>query len=115
MTPSKLTSMADAIARFVPGGASVCMGTALEAAIRIARLHAIAGLRDAAAEIDGEAIRAALAAVRAELEAIKGIKSTLTSIARGTADVQATLDRLREGILARIAEAETEIRRQPVA
>jgi hypothetical protein len=84
---------------------------ALEAAIRLARLHAIAGLRDAAAEIDGEAIRAALAAVRAELDAIKGIKSTLTSIARSTASVQATLDGLRDGILARIAEAEAEIRR----
>ena len=83
----------------------------LDAAIRLARLHAIAGLRDAAAEIDGEAIRAALAAVRTELEAIKGIKSTLTAIAKSTTSVQAVLDDLREGILARIAEAEAEIRR----
>src|SRR6478672_12392330 len=33
----------------------------LDAAIRLARLHAIASLRDAASEIDGEAIRAGLA------------------------------------------------------
>ena len=83
----------------------------LEAAIRLARLHAIAGLRDAAAEIDGEAVRAALAAVRAELEALKGIKATLTSIARSTTGVQASLDAIRDGILARIVEAETELRR----
>jgi glutaconate CoA-transferase subunit A len=41
MTPSKLTSMSDAIARFVPAGASVCMGTALEAAIPFAAGHEI--------------------------------------------------------------------------
>jgi hypothetical protein len=83
----------------------------LDAAIRLARLHAIAGLRDAAAEIDGEAVRAALASVRAELEALKGIKATLTSIARSTTGVQASLDAIRDGILARIVEAETELRR----
>jgi len=83
----------------------------LDAAIRLARLHAIAGLRDAATEIDSEAIRAALAAVRSQLEAIKGIKATLTSIAKGSIGVQAALEELREGILARIAEAEAEIRR----
>jgi hypothetical protein len=83
----------------------------LDAAIRLARLHAIAGLRDAAAEIDGEAIRAALVAVRSQLDAIKGIKATLTSIAKGSIGVQAALEELREGILARIAEAEAEIRR----
>ena len=41
MAASKLTSMADAIARFVPAGASVCMGTALEAAIPFAAGHEI--------------------------------------------------------------------------
>ncbi len=41
MTPPKLTSMSDAIARFVPAGASVCMGTALEAAIPFAAGHEI--------------------------------------------------------------------------
>ena len=82
----------------------------LEAAMRLARLLALASLREQRTEIDGEAIREALTAVRAELDAIKGIKSTLTSIATSTASVQACLDRLRESILARIAEAEAEIR-----
>ena len=78
--------------------------------MRLARLMALASLREQATEIDGEAIRAALAAVRTELDAIRGIKSTLTSIATSTATVQGCLDRLREAILARIAEAEAEIR-----
>jgi hypothetical protein len=82
----------------------------LEAAVRLARLLALASTREQATEMDGEAIRAALTAVRAELDAIKGIKATLTSIATSSASVQACLDRLREAILARVAEAETEIR-----
>lgn len=83
---------------------------ALEAAVRLARLLALASLREAASEIDAEAVRAALVGVRGELEAIKGIKSTLTSIATSTASVQGCLDRLRDSILARVAEAEAEIR-----
>ncbi|HET7702205.1 MAG TPA: hypothetical protein VFK35_02320 [Candidatus Limnocylindrales bacterium] len=82
----------------------------LEAALRLARLHAVAGLRDVAAEIDVEAVRRALEAVKAELDALKGIKATLTSIATSTAGVQAGLDRLREAVIARVVEAETEIR-----
>ncbi len=39
MGQSKLTSMKEAIARFVPDGASVCMGTALEALIPFAAGH----------------------------------------------------------------------------
>src|SRR5258706_10144114 len=41
MSASKLTSMSDAIARFIPAGASVCMGAALEAAIPFAAGHEI--------------------------------------------------------------------------
>ena len=79
-------------------------------ALRLARLLALASLRDVAAEIDAEAIRAALAGVRAELEALKGIKATLTSISSSAAGLQATLDRLRDGVIARVLEAEAEIR-----
>ncbi|HZC31713.1 MAG TPA: hypothetical protein VE640_00350 [Candidatus Bathyarchaeia archaeon] len=82
----------------------------LEAALRLARLLALAGLREIAAEIDVEAVRAAMAGVRAELEALKGIKAMLTSIANGATGVQVSLDRLREAIVARVTEAETQIR-----
>lgn len=79
-------------------------------ALRLARLLAIASLRDVAAEVDAEAIRAALAGVRAELDALKGIKATLTSISTSATGLQATLDRLRDGVIARVVEAEAEIR-----
>jgi hypothetical protein len=82
----------------------------LEAAVRLARLLALASLRDVEAEIDVEAVRAALAAVRAELEVLKGIKATLTSISTSASGLQATLDRLRDAVVARVAEAEAEIR-----
>ena len=65
--------------------------TTLDAAIRLARLHD----RRAARRRRGDrrrAIRAALSAVRTELEAIKGIKATLTSIAKSTISVQAVLE-----------------------
>src|SRR5919204_5037316 len=41
MTAPKLTLMSDAVARFVPAGAAVCMGVALEAAIPFAAGHEI--------------------------------------------------------------------------
>jgi hypothetical protein len=82
----------------------------LEAALRLARLLALASLREVEAEIDAETIRAALAGVRSELEALKGIKATLTSISTSASGLQATLDRLRDAVVARVAEAEAEIR-----
>ena len=82
----------------------------LDAALRLARLLAIASLREVEAEIDADAVRTALAAIRAELDALKGIKATLTSIANSAGGVQATLDRLRETIVTRVCEAEAEIR-----
>jgi hypothetical protein len=82
----------------------------LEAALRLARLLAVATLRDVQAEIDVEAVRASLAAIRAELDALKAIKSTLTSIASSATGLHGSLDRVREVVLARVADAEAEIR-----
>jgi hypothetical protein len=80
-----------------------------EAAMRLARLLAVASLREVEAEVDVEAVRAALAAVRAEVDALKGIKSTLTSISSSVSGLQLSLDRLRDGVVARVVEAEAEI------
>jgi hypothetical protein len=82
----------------------------LEAALRLARLLAVASLREVEAELDVEAVRAALTGVRGELDALKGIKATLTSIASSATGLQASLDRLRDAVVARVAEAEAEIR-----
>jgi hypothetical protein len=83
----------------------------LEAAVRLARLLAQLSLRDQAVEVDASAIRQALDGVREQLELIKGLKSTLTSIGNSSRDVAAGLDRLRDGVICRIAEAEAELRR----
>jgi hypothetical protein len=82
----------------------------LDAAVRLARLLALASLREIRAEIDADAVRQALIAVRAELDVLKGIKATLTSISNSASGVQQSLDRLRDAIVARICEAEAEIR-----
>jgi hypothetical protein len=88
---------------------------ALDGALRLARLLAVASLRELEAEVDVEAIRTALASVKSELDALRGIKSTLTSISASAAGVQQALDRLRDAVIARVAEAEEQIRCARVA
>ena len=82
----------------------------LEAAVRLARLLALASLRETEVEVDAAAIGAALTGIREQLELVRGLKSTLTSIGTSAKDVTAGLDRLRDGIVARVAEAELELR-----
>ncbi len=82
----------------------------LEAAVRLARLLALATLREIESEIDAAALGAALTEIRQQLEVVKGIKATLTSIGRNASEVSAALDRLRDAILSRVGEAESELR-----
>lgn len=82
----------------------------LEAAVRLARLLALASLAEHEVEVNAAAIAAALTGIREQLDAIKTLKSQLTSIGNATKAVWQGLDILRGGILARVAEAEAEIR-----
>jgi hypothetical protein len=82
----------------------------LEAAVRFARLLAIASLREREIEVDAEAIGEALTGIREQLEQLRTLKSTLTSVVNSTKDVQTGLDRMRDAILARVVEAEAELR-----
>ncbi len=82
----------------------------LEAAVRLARLLALQTLRQRDVEVDAAAIGVALNGVREQLETLRALKSTLTSIGTSAKEVHAGLDRLRDGILARIAEAEAELK-----
>jgi hypothetical protein len=84
----------------------------LEAAVRLARLLAMQTLKDHDVEVDAAAVTAALNGVREQLETLRALKVTLTSIGTSAKDVYAGLDRLRDGILARLAEAEAELRRR---
>ncbi len=82
----------------------------LEAAVRLARLLALATLRERDVEIDADAVGRAVAGVREHLDQVRNLKTTLGSIRRSSQDVSDGLDRLREGILARVVEAEAELR-----
>src|SRR5664280_964500 len=81
----------------------------LEAAVRFARLLAIASLCEREIEVDAEAIGAALTGIREQLEQLRTLKSTLTSVVNSTKDVQTGLDRMRDAILARVVEAEAAV------
>jgi hypothetical protein len=82
----------------------------LEAAVRLARILALASLRDAAVEIDAQAVSISLTGIREQLEAVRRMKMQLTSIGNVSRDVSVTLDRMREAVLARVCEIEAEMR-----
>jgi hypothetical protein len=79
----------------------------LTAAIRLARLHALASLAEKTGEIDATRLTQALASVKTELEAVRSLKVQLTSIRSAAGDVALGLDKLREQVLLRVTEAET--------
>jgi hypothetical protein len=82
----------------------------LEAAVRLARLLALASLAEHEVEVDAAAVASALTAIREQLELVRTLKSQLTSISNATKAVWTGLDSMRSAILARVSEAESEIR-----
>ena len=78
--------------------------------MRLARLHALASVAVQTTEVDTARIAEALAALKTELDAVRALKVSLTSI-KSTADNVATgLDRLREQVMARVVEAESHLK-----
>ena len=82
----------------------------LEAAVRLARLLALTTLASREVEIDADALSRSLAGIREQLEAITSMKTQLTSMSNTAKSVWNGLDALRAGILARVCEAEAELR-----
>jgi len=82
----------------------------LEAAFRLARLMAVATLQEREVEVDAAAIAAALLGIREQLELVRRLKTQLTSIGSTAKGVSDLLDEMREMILARVCEAEAEVR-----
>jgi hypothetical protein len=82
----------------------------MEAAVRLARLLALASLVEREVEVDAAAIGAALNAIREQLDVVRSLKAQLTSISTATKAVWSGLDQMRSNILARVADAEAEIR-----
>lgn len=84
----------------------------LEAAIRLGRLLALASLVEREVEVDAVAIASALTAIREQLEVVRSLKSQLSSIQTATKAVWTGLDTMRSNILARVTDAESELRTQ---
>lgn len=82
----------------------------LEAAVRLARLLALSRLDEHEVEVDAAAVGRALTAVREQLEAVRQLRSQLTSISNATKAVWTGLDAMRTNILARVSDAESELR-----
>jgi hypothetical protein len=85
-------------------------GAVLEAALRLARLLALATLRDAAVELDAAVVTGALGAIRNQLDTIRGLRMQLTTIGTAAREVSAGLDRMREAVLCHVADAEAALR-----
>jgi hypothetical protein len=83
--------------------------TTLQAAVRLARLVALATLRESEAEVNVAEVGGALTNIRECLDAIRALKVQLTAIGSTSAAVSAGLDKMREAILAWISRAEREL------
>ncbi|CAN5750780.1 hypothetical protein BH24CHL5_BH24CHL5_07610 [soil metagenome] len=89
--------------------------TVLGAGVRLARLYALASLVIDDSDIDAARVLQAVAAVRVELEAVRRLKTQLTSIRSTATEVANGLDRLRDQVLARVADAEAQLQTERAA
>ena len=80
--------------------------TALTAAVRVARVLALAAVRDRVNVVDAAAVRRDLEGIRAQLNTIQGMKAKLTSISTTTGDVRNGLEALRQGVIDRVVAIE---------
>ena len=85
----------------------------LHAAVRLARLVALASMRSAESDLDVRPIGEALTTIREALECIRSLKVQLTTIGTTTSSVSNSLDKLRDVIVAAITQAERVIATQP--
>ena len=83
--------------------------TTLHAAVRLARLLAVASLRESESELDTATVQEALTGIREALEVVRAVKVQLTSIGTTATNVSATLEKLREAILIQLSRAEREL------
>ena len=83
----------------------------LTAAVRLARLHALASVATQSSQVDAARVAAALSGLRNELDAVRALKMSLTEIGKTANNVSLGLDRLRDQVLARVSEAEAQLQR----
>ncbi len=61
-------------------------------------------------ELDAAAVSGALSGIRNQLDAIRGLKMQLTTIGTAAREVHAGLERMREGVLSSVSDAEAALR-----
>jgi hypothetical protein len=81
----------------------------LGAAVRLARLYAVATLVEHEDVVDVAHVLTVVRAIKTELDALRALKTQLSSISTTSAAVGAGLDRLRDAILARVSDAEAQL------
>jgi hypothetical protein len=82
---------------------------ALGAAVRLARILALASLRESSVQLDVPAVQEALAEIVRQVGEVQGAKARLTSISNAATDVARTLDTMRATILRSVKEVETQL------
>ena len=82
---------------------------ALEAAYRLARALALAGLRDASVQLDVPAVQSALAEIVRQVGEVQGMKVRLTSISGAADQVSRGLDGMRLNILRSVKDVEAQL------
>jgi len=82
---------------------------ALEAAYRAARILALVTLRDAAVQLDAEAVTRALDDLGRQVDVVRSLKTKLTHIGSTAREVSDALDLLRAGVLRSVKELEEQL------
>lgn len=82
---------------------------ALEAAYRTARILALLTLRDAAVELDAEAVARSLDDLTRQVEVVRSLKTKLTHIGSTAREVSDALDLLRAGVLRSVKDLEAQL------
>jgi hypothetical protein len=82
---------------------------ALEAAYRTARILALLTLRDAAVQLDAEAVSRSLEDLVRQVDCVRSLKTKLTHIGSTAREVSDALDLLRAGVLRSVKELEAQL------
>jgi hypothetical protein len=82
---------------------------ALEAAYRAARILALLTLRDAAVQLDAEAVTRSLDDLTRQVDVVRSLKTKLTHIGSTAREVSDALDLLRAGVLRSVKELELQL------
>ena len=84
--------------------------TALEAAVRLARVLALNSLREVGAQLDVHEVADALHDITGELQRVQSMKVKLTSIGTVAREVTAALDEMRSGVQRHLRRVEDQLR-----